>query len=109
MSFKSLLTSLIMRCGIMHSVAIDLTSPTIVGKQYRYIAPGDGYLAVSIATDGYYIQRSGVVMSEARFSTTGNCGSTVPVKKGETIIVDVGNYTEGSRLDIKFFKLYNSP
>lgn len=109
MRFKTLMNSLIKLCGIMQTTAIDLSSPTIIGNQYRYTAPADGYLALNLASDGYYIQRSGTVMCEAHFCTTGNTGCTVPVKKGETLVVDVGNYTVGNRLYVKFFKLYNSP
>lgn len=109
MRFKTLMDSLIKLCGIMQSTAIDLFPSTIVGAQYQYIAPGDGYLALNLASSGYYIQRSGVVMCEAHFSTHGNTGCTVPVKKGETIIIYVDDHVDGSRLYVRFFKLYNSP
>lgn len=107
MSFKTLMASLTKQCGTIGYSATDLTPSSVSGSDRIYVSPGDGFFCFCVYSNGYYVQKAGTVMGEAHFTTNGHCGCTIPVKKGESILLNVSNYTSG-RLDVRFFKLNNS-
>ena len=107
MSFKTLMASLTKQCGTIGSSAIDLTPSSVSGADRMYVSPGDGFFCFSVYSNGYFVQTAGVVMGEAHFTPDAHCGCTIPVKKGEDILLNVSNYT-GGRLAVQFFKLNNS-
>ena len=104
---KTLLASLTKQCGTIGYSATDLTPSSVSGSDRMYVSPGDGFFCFCVYSNGYFVQKASTVMGEAHFTTDRNCGCTIPVKKGESILLNVQNHTSG-RLDVRFFKLNNS-